>query len=120
MPTAEKHKQQYESNRSFMSTIDNKYMDWRITVAFYCAVHLVDKILAEKMNVHPWSHIDRLTAVNRVDPIKSGSADYSVLYTLSRKARYDCTCLKQADVNNAIRCLNTVENIANKSIDSNT
>jgi len=36
-----------------------------------------------------------------------------------RKARYDCTCLKQSDVDNALRCLNVVENISSKNT-SNT
>lgn len=115
MPTTDKHRQQYESNKKFLDSISSSYKDWQITAAFYCAVHLVDKILDNKLRIHPKSHNDRILSVERVDPVKFISGDYSVLYVLSRKSRYDCSCISQSDVDNAFQCLNVIENMLIKN-----
>ena len=49
MPSEQIHRQQASHNKSFLGSItNNNYRDWRLTVAFYTALHAIDAGLTHK------------------------------------------------------------------------
>lgn len=91
MPSSQEHRAKYEANRHHLDTGNNggplSTLDgcWAATVAFYAALHLVDR-LAARNNFHPGNHTDRNSFVTgQHRPIW---AVYNALYTVSRIARY--------------------------------
>src|SRR5439155_18748935 len=91
MPNSAQHREKYEANRNHLDTGNNgtplSTSDgcWAATVAFYAALHLVDR-LAARINYHPGNHSDRNSFVtSQHRPIW---AAYNALYGPSRTARY--------------------------------
>jgi hypothetical protein len=91
MPSSAEHRAKYEANRNHLDTGNNggplSTLDgcWAATVAFYAALHLVDR-LAARTNYHPGNHTDRnayVTSHHR--PIWNA---YNALYIASKIARY--------------------------------
>lgn len=89
--------QQVKRNINFLSSINancNQYWDWEVTVAFYASVHLVNAILAHKLNVHYRSHEQVQNAINPFNAINLAGFNedaylaYTKLQGLSRRARY--------------------------------
>lgn len=65
MPKPKQHQEKAEHNRAFLNTIlDDAYCDWKAVVAFYAAVHLVEKLRAYE-GAHSENHDDRDRAVRR-------------------------------------------------------
>lgn len=88
MPTAEQHRRKAERNRDCLAAIDvDQFADWAATIAFYAAVHLVERHRAYFGHGHSTNHTDRENYV-RVH-CRSIYADYDDLRTASRLARYD-------------------------------
>jgi hypothetical protein len=91
MPSSAEHRAKYEANRKLLDTGNNgaplSTIDvcWAAIVAFYAALHLVDR-LAARINHHPGSHGDRLSFVaSQHRPIY---AAYNSLKTASEIGRY--------------------------------
>jgi hypothetical protein len=91
MPSSAEHRAKYEANRHHLDTGNNgtplSALDgcWAAIVAFYAALHLVDR-LAARINVHPGGHADRTRYVSSQHrPI---FAAYNALQTASEIARY--------------------------------
>jgi hypothetical protein len=91
MPSSQEHRAKYEANRNHLDTGNNgtslSTLDgcWAATVAFYAALHLVDR-LAARVNYHPGNHTDRNAFVTgQQRPIWNA---YNALYQASRTARY--------------------------------
>ncbi len=91
MPSSQEHRAKYEDNRNHLDTGNNGRplstlsACWAATVAFYAALHLVDR-LAARANYHPPNHTDRNAFVaGQHRPIWSA---YNALYQASRTARY--------------------------------
>ena len=91
MPNSAEHHAKYVANRQLLDTANNgtplSTVDgcWAATVAFYAALHLVDR-LAARINLHPATHGDRMRFVTRHHrPI---FADYNDLRVASEIARY--------------------------------
>jgi hypothetical protein len=90
------HIQQVKRNIDFLSSINincNQYWDWEVTVSFYASVHLVNAILAKKMNLHYRSHEQIQNAISPFNSISLGFSEeaylaYTKLQGLSRRARY--------------------------------
>jgi hypothetical protein len=86
MPTAEEHQRQADHNLEFLSTIDqDEFCDWFTTVAFYVAVHLVEKLRALR-NEDSADHTDRNAFV--LDEHPEIHVYFRELYNLSRTVRY--------------------------------
>lgn len=91
MPSSSEHRQKYESNRQLLDTGNNgsalSTLDgcWAATVAFYAALHLVDR-LAARQNMHPSNHTQRNAFVVRHH--RSIWSAYNALLIASRIARY--------------------------------
>jgi hypothetical protein len=91
MPSSAEHRAKYEANRHHLNTGNNGTPlstlagCWAATVAFYAALHLVDR-LAARVNLHPANHTDRNSFVtSQHRPIWNA---YNALYGASRTARY--------------------------------
>jgi hypothetical protein len=91
MPSSSEHRQKYEANRHLLDTGNNgaplSTLDgcWAATVAFYAALHLMDR-LAARNNYHPSNHADRLSFVSSQHrPILTAC---NALKTASEIARY--------------------------------
>lgn len=94
MPSSAEHQAKYFANRTFLnsgaggaalSTVDPA---WAVIVAFYAALHLVDR-LAARQNLHfqpPGAHGDRLRFVSRHHYAIYGK--YNDLKIASEIARY--------------------------------
>ena len=67
---------------------ENIFKDWLITVAFYKAVHVVEAVFAEDLNVHSSGHSGRERLLDIHTKYRSMHKDYSHLLQESRIARY--------------------------------
>ena len=86
MGTAAEHEEKAIHHLEFLGEISDRHPDWLATVAFYAAVELVERLLAQ-YGVHSQSHEDRNRAVLRRYP--SIARAYKVLYGASLDARYE-------------------------------
>src|SRR4051812_16572729 len=69
MATESEHRRQAERNEEFLSGIDqNRFPDWKATVAFYKAVHLVEMLLAHLGRPAGGSHTRRNNTLKRDFP----------------------------------------------------
>jgi len=90
------HISQAKSNLSFLQCIlgNKDFWDWKVTVSFYVAVHLINSHIAQKSDLHYRSH-DRVdTAINPFNSVSITKLPekeylaYTKLLGLSRRARY--------------------------------
>lgn len=110
MPSKTKHIEQYLKNKKLANTNILKqveYMDWRIVVIFYAAMHYVDSSYANVM--HPTTHKSRKNFLQNSIQYKEILDDYENLEMLSRKSRYDCIKIKQRDITDALDNLSVIE-----------
>ena len=86
MPNPKQHQEKAVHNRDFLGTIsDDVYSDWRATIAFYVAVHLVEKLRAYDGD-HSQDHSDRDRYVRGNHRAIYDS--YRQLYSAALEARY--------------------------------
>ena len=86
MPKPKQHQEKADHNRAFLNTItDDAYCDWKATIAFYVAVHLVEKLRAYEGD-HSENHDDRDAAVRRTHSRIYNA--YHQLFNASLTARY--------------------------------
>jgi hypothetical protein len=89
MPNSKQHREKAEHNRAFLATIDVKsFPDWASVVAFYAAVHLVERLRA-KTNEHSVNHEDRIDFLHGKPYRSTIFAAYHVLFNASLIARYE-------------------------------
>lgn len=87
MPKASEHKTKAAHNRQFLSGITvADYPEWAAVVAFYTAVHLVERVRAASDHGHSRDHDDRLTYVATV--LGEIHTAYTILQNVSMLARY--------------------------------
>jgi len=87
MPTVSEHIAKAEAFERVLVIFDEgnpDHCDWIVVVAFYAALHWVDAYLAVLGN-HPQNHRERNLIVTLL-PI---AFEYSLLYSTSRRARYE-------------------------------
>lgn len=114
MESKQSHLEKYYHNKDFLNNgikDRDKYPDWEITVIFYCGIHIVEAMLAEK-NIHVSNHQNRRDAMENIDNIDDFIGEYTHLYQLSRKARYKCFLPKQRDVYDAQVDLDAIKSAA--------
>jgi hypothetical protein len=86
MPTADEHQGQAEHNLRFLQTVDSaEFCDWMAVVAFYVAVHLVERLRALAAG-HSIDHADRNEFVRNDHP--AIHVHYRELYNVSLIVRY--------------------------------
>lgn len=94
MPTIREHIDKAESFERVLTTFDGSnpdHWDWIAIVAFYAALHWVDAFLATYGN-HPQNHRERNRLVNLLLPTNLA---YGILYSTSRRARYEAGHISQ-------------------------
>ena len=65
MPSADQHRKKAEKNRALLALVSpNDYPDWVVVIAFYTAVHLVERLRAASGDGHSRDHADRLAYVH--------------------------------------------------------
>lgn len=91
MPSARIHKEQAAHNYSFLRSISNDFRDWKLIVAFYTALQLIDSELTAKNvrwregnqgNMYEWR--DRIIS----NYFREIYTSYGVLLQRSKEARY--------------------------------
>lgn len=132
MPTADKHRIQYEHNKSFFKTIEviDGYYDWKVTVIFYTAIHYLEMMLNECHNnmmlntklIHgftgePGSHKDRQDMLLKTNEFEGDyMTAYSSLSEQCWKARYKCFKTSKTDVDKAFKRLEIIESISSLTL----
>jgi hypothetical protein len=87
MPTASQHKTKAERNRQFLDGIQiDGYPEWAAVVAFYTAIHVVERVRAASGHGDSTGHEDRLGYVQHEHPRIHGP--YHLLQNVSMLARY--------------------------------
>lgn len=101
MPLKPEHISKAEHNEKLASTLSQTaYLDWAVTVIFYAALHYVDAILAASV-VHPETHSERNDAIGTNATLMTIRAEYRILETLSRNARYRSMKINPEDLQQA-------------------
>lgn len=98
MPDAVRHRSQARHNENLLAEdlLDAKttiYPDWLVTVAFYCALHLMDAELDGRYRVRSFEggHGERRRLVDKhlTGKARQALTHYESLQSASRRARYD-------------------------------
>ncbi len=111
--TEEQHRKQAEHNQLFLDQIDQaKYPDWKATVAFYKAVHLVQMLFVRKGH-NAGSHHRRNGILKR--QYHAVWKAYRPLYAYSRLVRYRCYNATPADLVYILKHLVRAETAIQKS-----
>jgi hypothetical protein len=88
MPSAEEHQERADHNAAFLATIDtDEFADWAAVVAFYAAMHLIEKLRAY-LGQHSEKHADRGKFILDRPEFASLDFPYNQLFTYALKARY--------------------------------
>jgi hypothetical protein len=118
MPNSQQHRDKANHNRAALNSLDlGVCPDWVAVVAFYTAVHLVERLRTRQpksSDQHSVDHQDRLQFVQSHH--RSILTDYRELFNASLIARYETLNsftikYSQSDVRNVLvdRCLVVIE-----------
>lgn len=88
MGTSSEHQEKATRHLTFLATIPDEFPEWLATVAFYAAVELIEKLLADR-GVHSKSHFERKSALRTHFPDRALNRAYGDLYNASLDARYE-------------------------------
>lgn len=97
MASFDDHLARAKANLIFLENVcrNEKYFwDWKVTICFYSAVHLINAHIADKSRQHYRSHEQVLMAINPNEALSLSRLDeakylcYSKLRNLSRRSRY--------------------------------
>jgi uncharacterized protein (UPF0332 family) len=107
------HIKKFESNKNLIETdffnSSEKWNDWKVTITFYSALHLIQSKLIEK-GVNPKGHKKRNNMVSSLSEFKRKiKSDYFILYNESIKARYECIPIDGKVVSDCLECLKNIE-----------
>jgi hypothetical protein len=101
MPSRNDHETQWNSNHQLLAQLErqNYFSDWIVTVAFYTALHSLERFLALR-NKHPHDHLDRKNILLIYAPQLGQQIlrDYLDMYNMSIAARYECISPTLTDV----------------------
>ena len=111
MVTADDHFRQYRSNKRILeklwSSKDAPY-DWIVTVTFYTALHLVERVIVASGN-QSHNHDERLDFIKTHNALKEIRAEYMELEKESKASRYHCGSFNKFRANYSIENLKTIE-----------
>ncbi|NBC83750.1 MAG: hypothetical protein GVY19_10245 [Bacteroidetes bacterium] len=97
MPKFEEHLAKSKDNLQFLENIcknESAYWDWKVTVCFYTALHLINAHIANKTGQHYRSHEEVENAINFDNQLslcalsQNDYLAYKKLNALSRRSRY--------------------------------
>lgn len=112
---AQLHKKKYLENLNVVKknfNHDKKNNEWKVTILFYAAVHLVEGSFPESLRTI--THKDRFQAISNLAKLNSKEYSniqlpYKRLYDYSINARYYDIPILDKEVEKANRCLKTLE-----------
>jgi|SRR4051812_17515046 hypothetical protein len=112
MPSQISHENQWDSNHRLLTQLirQKTYLDWIATVAFYTALHSVERYFARR-NEHPGDHRTRNQTLIRYK-VQLGQQilnDYEDMYNTSKLARYTCAPLTDADIQGQLDRLSRID-----------
>jgi len=119
MPTQQKHEEQVMRNKQILALDDfdsssTQFGDWVVTIAFYTAVHLIERELA-KIPYDSKHHDDREASMWACGgKLKKIFHDYKTLKAASLRTRYHCCLFSAQDTKIYLNCLDTIENTLGK------
>ena len=119
MPDIVTHQQQVAHNQQVMAYLQQAgsiYLDWVVTVMFYTALHLVDQVLAQTVNLHPRNHRQRHAAMSQQPDLAPIYRDYRELEHQSRSSRYDGARFTAQDGQRLASRLNRIEQVVKKLV----
>ena len=89
MPSSKEHKDKAARNRATLDSLIANYgaPEWMAVVAFYTALHLVERLAAWE-NIHHSKHPDRLDYLTRHKQHRVIHADFQTIFDASLVARY--------------------------------
>ena len=91
MPNSAEHRAKYELNRAFLDTgLAAIQPEWAAIVAFYAAVHLIERLAASEPRgpVHSRTHTERIRYLSRHRQHSALIGDYRLLQEASELSRY--------------------------------
>lgn len=97
MASFNEHIEKVKANLTFLENVcrnEPAYWDWKVTISFYSAVHLINAHIAQKTGLHYRSHEQVLSAINPNETLSVCKLDeerylsYAKLRNLSRRSRY--------------------------------
>lgn len=104
------HKYKYEHNKALIDDLDAKYNDWRITVIFYAALHLVETYLeTTSLKAGKRNHFERKKLMNQVAFLKEIYGEYDFLYTQSIRSRYGFKEFSNNEVDKSKKSFENIE-----------
>jgi|GEM_PF-736468 hypothetical protein len=115
MPTGDEHKKKYINNKKVLKLLniqDKDQCDWIATIAFYSALHIIEKELA-KENKHFRTHMEREQYINGEPKYCKNqiAAKYKQLSTNSKIARYGPGKITPTKANQMLRFLADIESV---------
>ena len=97
MASFNEHIEKVKANLTFLENVcrnEPSYWDWKVTISFYSAVHLINAHIAKKTGLHYRSHEQVLSAINPNEMLSVCKLEedkylsYAKLRNLSRRSRY--------------------------------
>lgn len=113
MPGSDQHFTQYKKNRSFLNVLmqqEQPAYDWIVTVAFYTALHLVEKTIAQ-MGANSADHKMRERFINSLAELRPIRNQYLFLEMESKKSRYYCVPFMKESALASIDQLSQIETV---------
>ena len=109
--TVQEHLQQARQNEALAQQLGSPPLeahDWAITILFYSLLHFVDAYLLQYQNITPGGHTATWRKGQRIPGrndyvtlhLPQISGEYKVLYSASRRARYEGAYLTPSSVGN--------------------
>lgn len=108
------HQNQIELNKRFlhdlqMKNVSDNYYDWRVTVAFYATLHMIEKVLFRNFKKNSKNHADRKRLIRENICFSCIRTEYGQLSQLSYKARYLCSSISEQEYKDAITYMQNIE-----------
>ncbi len=92
MPTGDEHVAKAEGNQEvydLLDTASQSRIDWKLTIAFYTAMHYVEAYLAKDRDEHLRSHTTRDRCVAQDSELRKVQIEYAHLKYFGYNARYE-------------------------------
>lgn len=117
MPTDAEHLTKYRVNKRLLDSDEmnverTKHFEWVAIVAFYSAMHLIEKELfasPSSPQKHTSNHKERNDIISKYSEFRSIRSSYNILQTNCWKARYLAGRLSKLDAEQMIKNLSVIE-----------
>jgi hypothetical protein len=110
MPSFNEHVDQCAANLQFLSNINSTFpseLNWKVTLVYYSALHLLHAHEDKEQGLHPMNHVDLkgFLVSNLPNPVYDS---YEKLENQSRASRYDCRSMTEKTLAKALDRLDDI------------